>query len=146
MASSRISAASSSCHSSDQCFAYYKQPDSLFPIHFVALSDILLVQLLTDQKKGCRFDVVTSHRVMQLMADSPKVSRRLGHGHHTLPQLPARETAAREGQQSTHTTARSRAHQPYLNTFWQQGMGYTTAGLPLPLHSVWPQCTVTGVE
>ena len=59
---------------SDQSFSYYKQPDCLFPIHFVPLSDILLVQLLADQKKGCRFDVVTSHRVMQLMADSPKAA------------------------------------------------------------------------
>ena len=117
----------------DQSFSYYKQPDSLFPIHFVPLSDILLVQLLADQKKGCRFDVVTSHRVMQLMADSPKAAA------DWVMAITRCLNCSRERQQEKANNRLTRQPEPrtptVLKPFWQQGMGYIAAGLPPPLHS-----------
>ena len=126
----------------DQSFAYYKQPDNLFPIHFVPLADILLVQLLTDQKKGCRFDVVTSHRVMQLMADSPKAA-----GDWVMA-ITRCVNSTRERQQEKANNRLTRQPEPrtptILKPFWQQGMGYSTAGQPSSLHA--PQPGTGGVS
>ena len=119
---------------SDQSLSYYKQPDSLFPIHFVPLSDILLVQLLADQKKGCRFDVVTSHRVMQLCAESPKAAA------DWVMALSRCLNTTRERQQEKANNRLTRQPEPrtptILKPFWQQGLGYATAGLSQPLRSV----------
>ena len=105
---------------SDQSLCYYRTPESVFPMAFLPLSDVLLAQQLHEQKKGARLDVVMSHRVLHLLADSAKSAQEWA-------AAIARAVKDNRDRQSDKAAMKPRQAEPRTPTlmkpFWQQGLG-----------------------
>jgi len=106
----------------DQSLCYYRTPDALFPLQFIPLTDILFAQQLMEQKKGCRFDVLLTHRVYHLLAESAKQATEW---------VAAINRATKDNRERQADRGQTKQRQPEPRTptamkpFWQQGGGYT---------------------
>ena len=112
----------------DAALCYYRQPSSVFPMHFIPLSDILHVQLLPEVRRGCRFDLLLSHRVHRLQADSPQAAAEW------VAALSRAVRETRERQQERTAAPRQRQPEPrtptVLRPFWQQVQPTVAAAPP----------------
>ena len=105
----------------DASLSYYRQPSSVFPLHFIPLSDVLWVHQLMEAKKGCRFDVVVPHRVISLLADSPQTAVQWV----TAISRACKEHRDRLAERANNRNRMAEPRTPtLLQPFWQQGHGY----------------------